>query len=495
MDEKNNPVEEPSHENNSNGASQKNENTSITKEEQVKMSRRSALKYMGIGAVGVAAIYCGVRFTPLGNGAKESLEKSKVVSVIKRKDKVSNAEISLLGFGCMRLPLKDMSKKDSIDEKLALEMIDYAYKNGVNYFDTAWFYHQGASEIFVGKALKRYPRESFYLATKMPTPAILGQDPNGLVKSTTPLARVKEIFELQLQRCQTDYIDFFFLHSLKSLEQWNEAYKDTGGMEYLISEKKNGRIKRLGFSFHGPKEELPLIADQYKWDFCMIQNNYYDWDIDGKYLYDNLEQRGIQSISMEPVRGGLLATLNPAAVNVFETAAPDRSIASWAIQWVASLPNVMTVLSGMSTMEQVVDNVKTMAAFKPMSDKEKEIVELALNAYRNTELIPCTECDYCVSPPCPAGIDISEVFRQFNSCAREGNVPDLVLRGVSDRTTPNKDFERQKRVFMAKMKKIPAKREAVRCTNCMECIPKCPQHIKIADRMQYIANLMKELEG
>ncbi|MDR0927400.1 MAG: aldo/keto reductase [Ignavibacteria bacterium] len=474
--------------NNNNSDSQADNNKSA---DDKKMSRRSALKYLGIGAVGVAAVYCGVKFTPLGE--KADLEKSTLLSVIKRKDKVSDAQISLLGFGNMRLPILDENDKGSINEPLALDMIDYAYKNGVNYFDTAWFYHKGMSEPFVGKALKRYPRESFYLATKMPTPAILGTDPNGLVKSTDPLERTKEIFALQLQRCQVEYIDFFFLHSLRSLAQFTESYKDTGGLEYLISEKSNGRIKRLGFSFHGPAEEFPALADQYKWDFCMIQNNYYDWSIDGKFLYDELNKRGIQAIYMEPVRGGMLATLTPQACKVFTDAAPDMSVASWAIRWCASLPNTLNVLSGMSTMEQVVDNVKTMSDFKELSEQDRKVIETALAAYNKTSPIPCTYCDYCVSPPCPAGIHIAEVFRVHNECITEGNLPNL--DDLRNSSRDKKEFERSRRIYLGKMNKIPAKQQAVKCTFCRECLPKCPQDIEIADKMQEISTLIKELEA
>jgi predicted aldo/keto reductase-like oxidoreductase len=450
------------------------------------ISRRTAIKYFGAAAVGTAAVLAGCK------PSKEEVENATIVGVTKRKDKHSDAEVSLLGFGCMRLPLTDTNDRGSIDEPLAAEMIDYAYKHGVNYFDTAWMYHNGNSEPFVGKTLKKYPRESFYLATKMPTPCILGEDPTGLVKSSEPLERIKEIFQHQLNRCQVEYVDFYLLHSLKSDAQFVEAYKDTGGFDYLLTEKDNGRIKRLGFSFHGPKEELPLLADRYKWDFCMIQDNYYDWEIDGEYLYNELDKRGIQAIFMEPIRGGMLATLSPAAVKVFEASNAERSPASWALQWCASLPNVLTILSGMSKPEHVKDNVNTFTDFKPMTDAERNIVAEALATYKLISPIPCTECDYCVSPPCPAGINISQVFAVYNECVADDNVPNMALARVSGKANSS-DLERQKRVFKGRMNKIPQKMHAERCTACNECLPKCPQSINITENMQSIAKIMKEI--
>ena len=357
------------------------------------ISRRSALKYMGISAVGVATIFSGISCT---KADKEALANGKIVGVIKKKDKVSDAQISLLGFGCMRLPLSNPDDRSSIDEKQAIEMIDYAIKHGINYFDTAWFYHNGASEPFVGKALKKYPRESLYIATKMPISPLTNTDPNGLVKSEGTLNRAKEIFNLQLERLQTDYIDFYLLHSVNNLQQYKDTFIETGILEYLLEQKEKGIIKRLGFSFHGPNEEFPKIVEQYKWDFSMIQVNYYDWEKDigdAKFLYDVLEKNNIQAVFMEPVRGGMLAELTPPANQIFQDAAPDMSVASWAIRWCGSLSNCMNVLSGMSTLEQVEDNVKTMTDFKPLTPDEHNIIAAALDEHRNVKLIDCTYCE------------------------------------------------------------------------------------------------------
>ncbi len=459
------------------------------------ISRRSAIKYMGISAVGVATIFSGISCSKTD---KDAIKDAKIVGVIKRKDKVSDAEISLLGFGCMRLPLKNTDDKTSINEENAMEMIDYAYKHGVNYFDTAWFYHGGASEPFVGKALKQYPRESIYIATKMPISPLTNDDPNGLVKSEGALNRAKEILALQLERLQTDYIDFYFLHAVNNFQQYQETFIDTKILDYLLEQKAKGVIKRIGFSFHGPNEEFPKIVEAHKWDFSMIQVNYYDWEediSDAKFLYHTLEKAGIQSIFMEPVRGGMLANLNPEATQILQDAAPDMSIASWAIRWCASLPNVMNVLSGMSTIEHVQDNVKTLTDFKPLTDDERNVLAAALAEQKGLKLIPCTYCDYCISPPCPAGIDIGRIFKAYNECVTEGNVPNLLLKRTSDRSRHKEKLDKQTRAFFAKMNKIPKNKHAARCTLCNECNPKCPNGIDIPSNMTKISELMKSLES
>ena len=465
------------------------------KNEINEISRRSALKYMGISVVGAATIFTGISCTKTD---KDAIANGKIIGVVTKKDKVSDAQISLLGFGCMRLPLTDPDDRSSIDENQAIEMIDYAYKHGINYFDTAWFYHNGKSEPFVGKALKKYPRESVYISTKMPISPLLGNDPLGLVESEGALNRAKEILDIQLKNLQTDYIDFYHLHSVNNLQQFQETFIDTKVLDFLLEQKEKGIIKRLGFSFHGPNEEFPKIVEQHNWDFCMIQVNYYDWEkdiSDAKYLYDVLDKKGIQAIFMEPVRGGMLANLTPAANEILQDAAPDMSVASWAIRWCASLPNAMNVLSGMSNLEQVEDNVKTMTDFKPLTEDEYNIVAAALAEHKNINYTNCTYCDYCISPPCPAGLDISKIFAIYDECVKEGNIPNLLLRRTSDRTRHKEKLEKQGRVFLAKMNKLPKKKRADRCTQCEECNPKCPNGVNISEKMLQIAEMVKTLEN
>jgi predicted aldo/keto reductase-like oxidoreductase len=389
----------------------------------------------------------------------------------------------------MRLPLVEQGKPE-IDEAKALELIDYAYKHGVNYFDTAWFYHQGLSELFVGKALSRYPRESFYIADKMP---------GRLIES---LDHAKEVFAKQLEKCQTEYFDFYLLHSVGKTEDYTRVYEQYGVLKYLLEEKAKGRIKRLGLSFHGDKKDFTWFLDKHKWDFVMIQANYFDWkdgsddslqkDVnrrgvgDGEYLYTEVEKRGMPCMIMEPVRGGMLATLNPDAREVFREADPKRTPASWAVQWIASKPNVLTVLSGMSNMEQVKDNVKTLSSanFHIMTDAEQQTVSKALAAFQRVKPVPCTECEYCM--PCPAGVNIPMVFKSYNKCVSESQIPDLAAKG-------SKDFKQKRKAFLASHFALDEKLRADRCTSCNQCLSLCPQHIPITDNMIKIKELVSAL--
>ncbi|MDR1758771.1 MAG: aldo/keto reductase [Bacteroidales bacterium] len=440
--------------------------------ENDKISRRAAFKYIGAGIAGAAAIYAGIHHREkigqlFSGNTRLSSENARMAT---REDKLYHHQISLLAFGCMRLPKIDRDKPD-IDEVQAMDLIDYAYQHGVNYFDTAWPYHQGQSETFVGKALKRYPRKSFYLADKMPT---------WLIES---LEQAKEIFETQLKKCQVDYFDFYHLHSLGSVETYNHVYEELGVYNYLKEEKEKGRIKHLGFSFHGHRDDFPYFADKHPWDFVMIQANYLDWEVDGEYLYHELEKRDIQAMIMEPVRGGMLATLNPEAVKILHDAAPDRSTASWAIQYIASKPNVLTVLSGMSNMEQVKDNVKTMSNFHLMTDKEQQVLDKALSAFLKVNPLPCTECAYCM--PCPAKVNIPAVFHVFNQCVQEGIVPSV---------TGSKDTEnqRKRKAFLAKLNRaVPGKNQPSHCTGCEICKTHCPQNIDIPAKMKELAAILK----
>ncbi|GHT14203.1 aldo/keto reductase [Bacteroidia bacterium] len=443
------------------------------------ITRRQALKYLGFGAVGVAAVAgagCDFkRVKPAGSNLAEESDQDWRVTT--RPDPVTGANISLLAFGCMRLPLVEQGKPE-IDEAQALEMIDYAYKHGVNYFDTAWFYHQGLSELFVGKALSRYPRESFYIADKMP---------GRLVES---LAHAKEIFQTQLDKCQTEYFDFYLLHSVGKPEDYTRVYEQYGVLKYLLAEKAKGRIKRLGLSFHGDRKDFTWFLDKHKWDFVMIQANYFDWRDgtgDGEYLYNEVEKRDMPCMIMEPVRGGMLATLNPDARKVLNDADPKRSTASWAVQWIASKPNVLTVLSGMSNMAQVKDNVRTLASnnFHPMTDEEYQTVDKAMVAFQRVKPVPCTECEYCM--PCPAGVNIPMVFKHYNQCVSDSNVPDLAA-------PRDKEFKQKRKAFLASQLGIDSKWRADRCTGCNHCLPLCPQHIPITTKIQEIAALVKALK-
>lgn len=392
--------------------------------------------------------------------------------MIKRTYKNTEEEISLLGFGCMRLPRLYEDKQD-IDYDRAQEMIDKAYASGVNYYDTAYPYHEGMSETFAGHALKKYPRESFYLADKMPT---------WLLKSR---ADGERIFEEQLAKCQTPYFDFYLCHAIgSSVQDFVNAYEKTCVLDYLREEKAKGRIRHLGFSFHGVPDVLEELADRHDWDFVQIQLNYLDWDMqNAKRQYDILAKRSIPCIVMEPVRGGNLCKLCDESVRILNAVHPDKSLASWAIRFAASLPNVLTVLSGMSTMEHVEDNIQTMTDFEPLSGQEHEAIEKAVAAYLKTGTIPCTGCRYCMD--CPSGVDIPKVFAVYNECAAANHLP--ISLGKSQ------NYEENAQLFKAAYEVLPEENRANHCVNCRVCMEHCPQKIEIPVRMMEIHELASKL--
>ena len=382
-------------------------------------------------------------------------------------------QISLLGFGTMRLPRIDPEKQD-IDAQLGQQLIDYAYAHGVNYFDTAWPYHEGMSETFVGQALAKYPRESYFLADKLP---VFG----GQLKN---VPEAQKVFEEQLRKCRTDYFDFYLCHSVMGGEEFDRYYIETGILDYLLAQQKAGRIRKLGFSFHGSPKGLEAMLNKRDWDFVQIQLNYLDWSYQRACdLYGMLDARGIPCIIMEPVRGGALVSLCEESVALLKAARPQQSTASWAIRFAASLPGVLTVLSGMSTLEQVEDNVGTMTGFEPLTPADRQVLQQALDAYLQKGTIPCTGCRYCMD--CPVGIDIPKVFAVFNRCAAEGNLP------ITLEEQEGPEFLAKAKAFLEAYDQLPVSGQAHNCVSCKHCtqVNHCPQHIKIHSRMKDIATI------
>lgn len=363
-------------------------------------------------------------------------------------------KVSLLGLGCMRLPKVDPTK-DAIDIAAANAEIDAAYQNGITYFDTAWPYHGGQSETVIGAALKKYPRESFFLADKMPAWAL------------ETLEDREKVFSKQLEKCQVDYFDFYLMHAVQP-SNWDK-YEEFKVYEFLNQKKQEGKIKRLGFSFHGDIPLLKKVLAAHEWDFVQIQLNYLDWTMqDAKTQYELISQAGLQCIIMEPVRGGALADLCPSANEMLKSAAPERSIASWAIRYAASLPNVLCVLSGMSNMEQLQDNISTMSPFCALSDEEHTLLQSALQEYRKASTIPCTACRYCM--PCPAGVEIPQMFKLYN-----------------DKYAFSKSKNSLKSAYDAFGEGV-----AAQCVSCGACLEKCPQSIEIPQKMAMITSLVQE---
>ncbi len=370
-----------------------------------------------------------------------------------RTYKDTDCRPSLLGMGCMRLPKTEDGK---IDRERAFQLIDRAFQGGITYFDVANPYHDGNAEPFIGEALSRYPRDSFTLATKMPAWKV------------ETLDDVKALFESQLEKCRVDYFDFYLCHALD--REFFDKQERLGIYEYLAEKKKQGYIRRLGFSFHDTPEVLREICEAHPWDFAQLQINYLDWTAQrAKEQYEILEEYGLPCVVMEPVRGGALAKLCEPAEAVLKAAAPERSIASWAIRFAASLPNVMTVLSGMTVPEQLEDNLATMSPFEPLSDAERAALAKALEIDRQAQRIPCTGCRYCM--PCPFGVDIPGLFKAYNECA----------------------IDRMPGRFLKKAAPIPASAHPDQCRACGKCAAACPQHIDIPGKMAELKALEEKL--
>ena len=367
-----------------------------------------------------------------------------------------SATTSLLGFGLMRLP-KLSPDKDDIDYEVALPMFRRAIESGVTYFDTAYMYHGGLSEKCVGDLLSTFPRDSYTLADKMPV---------GMLKGPDDTARV---FEEQLARTRAGHFDFYLLHAM-SRDGWRRAL-ELGVPEYLERKKAEGVIRRLGFSFHDSPEALREIVEARHWDFVQIQLNYYDWNSPyrSREQYEVLEAAGLPVMVMEPVRGGALANLDAEGNRILREANPDVSIASWALRFAASLPNVAVVLSGMSTPEQLEDNIATFSPLRPLDEAEHATLARALEAFRRNVTVNCTGCRYCV--PCPAGVPIPDIFSLANRHHRD----------------------RDDAAFAAAYDALPVNASA--CVKCWRCARKCPQHIHIPGELAKIDGAVSKLRS
>ena len=368
-----------------------------------------------------------------------------------------NHKLSALGLGAMRLPVigGDDSK---IDETAAEKMVDYAMEHGINYYDTAWGYHGGQSELVIGRALKRYPRESYYLATKFP-----GYDLSNMDK-------VEEIFEKQLKKCGVEYFDFYLFHNV--CEMNIDAYLDDkyGIYRYLMKQKRAGRIRHLGFSAHGSYDVMKRFLEAYGegMEFCQIQLNYLDWTFqDAKGKLELLAEHQLPVWVMEPLRGGKLAELSEEDAELLKNLRPDESVPAWAFRFLQSIPGVTMVLSGMSNSEQLRENIQTFEEEKPLNSKEMEkLLKIANNMVEKIAL-PCTACRYCVSH-CPQGLDIPALLALYNEhCVTDGG-------------------------FIAPMalSAIPEEKRPGACIGCRSCEAVCPQQIKVSEaRADFVRKL------
>ncbi len=392
-------------------------------------------------------------------------------------------KVSLLGYGCLRWPLKENPVKGEnvIDQDAMDELVDYAIDHGVNYFDTAPPYLQGWSEESVGRSLSRYPRDKFYIATKLSTQKITDRDES--------IAMYHRSFE----RLRVDYIDYYMLHSVgRTMKSFNERFIDNGVLDFLLEEREAGRIRNLGWSFHGNREtfdQILALHERVHWDFVMIQLNYSDWrhargaNVNAEYLYAELEKRGIQITVMEPLLAGRLSKLPPYIVERLQQREPERSVASWAFRFSGSHKNVLTVLSGMTYMEHLKDNLSTFSPLVPLTDNEFDFLEQTAELITEYPTIDCNDCDYCM--PCPYGLDIPAIFVHYNKCVNEGNIAS---------STSDDHYRRARRAFLVGYDRaIPTRRQADHCIGCRKCVEHCPQAIDIPAQLGHISRYIEKL--
>ena len=454
------------------------------------ISRRNFLKKLGAGAttvtVAAAASACGSKKGNLSASAstKREIPTDKMTYRVNHNN---NDRVSLLGYGCMRWPMvpNPSGHGEIVDQESVNRLIDFALEHGVNYFDTSPAYCQGYSEGATGEALSRYPREKYLIATKLSNFAPSTWSREGSIK----------MYHDSFKELRVDVIDYYLLHSIGNggIETFNKRYVENGMIDYLIKEREAGRIRNLGFSFHGTKEVFDQVLAMHElvhWDFVQIQLNYVDWrhasgaNVNADYLYAELVKRNIPAIIMEPLLGGRLSNVPEHIMMRLKEQRPDESVASWAFRFAGSHENVLTVLSGMTYMEHLQDNLLTYSPLVPLNEQDYVFLEETAQLMLQYPTIPCNDCKYCM--PCPYGIDIPGVLLHYNKCVNEGNV---------SRSSQDDNYKKARRAFLIGYdRSVPRLRQADHCIGCAQCNEHCPQSIDIPAEMQRINNFVEQLK-
>ena len=456
------------------------------------IGRRDFLKRLGIGAsaTGLALAGCdsaSKKITPEGNATGE-IPTDKMTY---RENPKTGEKVSILGYGCMRWPTvaggSARDQADEIDQEAVNDLVDTALRHGVNYFDTSPAYCKGMSEHATGIALSRHPRDSYFIATKL----------SNFAPETWSREASIAMYRNSLKELQTDHIDYLLLHGIGmgGMEAFENRYIKNGILDFLLKEREAGRIRNLGFSYHGDVEVFDYLLsqhDKYKWDFAQIQLNWVDWEhaaevnprnTNAEYLYGELEKRGIPAVIMEPLLGGRLSNVPDHIVARLKEKEPDRSVASWAFRYAGSHPGVMTVLSGMTYKEHLEDNLRSFCPLKPLTEEETRFLYDTADLMMEYPTIPCNDCKYCM--PCPYGLDIPAILLHYNKCVNEGNVPD---------TNEGDDYKKARRAFLIGYdRSVPKLRQANHCIGCGQCAPHCPQQIDIPAQLHRIDSFAERL--
>ena len=461
------------------------------------MSRRHFLKVASGTAVASSAVLAACITSKDDDSNAISAADVPKDKMTYRTNNNTGDRVSILGYGMMRLPVEgDFSGRENpdapIDQELVNKEVDFAIEHGVNYFDTSPAYCQGRSETATGIALSRHPRDKYYIATKL----------SNFDPSTWPLEESQKMFHNSLKELKVDYIDYLLLHSVgggkDAIEEFNGRFMDNGLLDWLVEQKEAGKIRNLGFSYHGDIAVFDNLlawhdSGDYHWDFVQIELNYLDWkhakeinerNTNAEYLYAELKKRNIPAVIMEPLLGGRLANVPDAIVADMKRRDPKSSVASWAFRYAGTPDGVLTVLSGMTYMDHLMENIKTYSPLRPITPEENAFLETIANKLVALQTIPCNDCKYCM--PCPYGINIPAIFVHYNKCIKEGNL----VRNEQDNA-----YKRARRAFLVGYdRSVPKLRQAQMCIGCGQCEGHCPQRIRIPQELAKIDEFVEKLK-
>ncbi len=463
------------------------------------IDRRQFLKVTGTAATATALAGCGVNTDPTNGEVNYMGTHTTPVPTDKMTYRINpknQDKISILGYGWMRLPtMKDRKEKeagnvqsDMLDQEEINRLCKYALDHGVNYFDTSPAYCRGRSEESLGIALEAsgYKRDQYFIATKL----------SNFSPQQQSLEEGQKMFENSLKYLKTDYVDYLLLHSIGGggMDPLRRRYLDNGLLQWLMEQRAAGRIRNLGFSFHGDVAVYDWLLskhEEYHWDFVQIQLNYLDWHNehdkgrDAEYLYAELEKRNIPAVIMEPLLGGRLSKVPDHVVAHLKQNKPENSVASWAFRYAGTKPGVLTVLSGMTYMEHLEDNIRTYSPLEPLTDEEQEWLHgETASLIKSYPTIDCNDCKYCM--PCPYGLDIPGILLHYNKCVNTGNVPE---------SQQAKNYQKARRAFLVGYdRSVPRLRQADHCTQCRVCVPHCPQKLDIPRDLKRVDDFVEKLK-